>query len=97
MHWDAVCAMFAGTGSVLVPGGPFCLYGPFNEGGHFTSKSNEEFDSSLRARDPGMGIRDLGTLESLACDHHMELVRQYRLPANNSLLVFRKNQEKDDV
>jgi len=97
MHWGAVCAMFAGTGSALLPGSPFCLYGPFNEGGCFTSKSNQEFDSSLRARDPGMGIRDLEALESLASDHHMELVQQFRLPANNSLLVFRKNQEKNDV
>jgi hypothetical protein len=93
MNWDSVCAMFAGTGSVLVPGGPFCLYGPFNEGGRFTSKSNEEFDFSLRARDPGMGVRDLEALESLANDHQMKLKQQFRLPANNSLLVFRKEQE----
>ena len=85
------------SGSFYCPEGPFCLYGPFNESGSFTSKSNQQFDSGLRARDPGMGIRDLEAIESLASDHHMELAQQFRLPANNSLLVFRKNQEKDDV
>jgi len=91
MNWQAVCAMFAGAGSVLAPAGPFCLYGPFNEKGQFTSRSNEQFDHGLRRRDPGMGIRDLEALETLANRHQLKLVRRFRLPANNSLLEFRKN------
>ena len=90
MDWVSVCAMFAGVGSVLLPAGPFCLYGPFNEEGRFTSLSNERFDRGLRQRDPGMGIRDIEAIESLAHDHNLELSRQFRLPANNSLLVFLK-------
>jgi hypothetical protein len=93
MDWASVCAMFAGIGSVLLPTGPFCLYGPFNEEGRFTSASNEQFDHSLRQRDPAMGIRDLEALESLGHQHQLELTQQFRLPANNSLLVFRKTQE----
>jgi len=91
MDWASVCSMFAGVGSVLLPEGPFCLYGPFNEKGRYTSASNERFDHGLRQRDPGMGIRDLEAIESLAHDHQLELTRQFRLPANNSLLVFLKN------
>ena len=91
MSWDAVCAMFTGVGDVLVPGGAFCLYGPFNVGGRFTSASNEAFDASLRMRDPEMGIRDLESLESLAHSNQMGLDRQFELPANNRLLVFLKN------
>ena len=90
MDWACVCAMFAGIGSILLPNGPFCLYGPFNRNGQFTSKSNEEFDRGLRIRDPAMGIRDLEALESLGHDHQLELTQQFQLPANNSLLVFRK-------
>jgi len=90
MHWASVCAMFAGVGSTLQQSGPFCLYGPFNEGGRFTSLSNEQFDHGLRQRDPGMGIRDIGALTSLAAGHGLVLTRQFRLPANNSLLVFHK-------
>lgn len=97
MGWESVCAMFAGVGSLLRAAGIFCLYGPFNEGGKFTSESNEEFDRNLRARDPAMGIRHLEALESLACTHQMILERQFRLPANNSLLVFRKTEDRSDV
>ena len=91
MSWESVCAMFAGVGNCLLPGGVFCLYGPFNEGGQFTSASNQEFDCGLRARDPAQGIRDLEALESLAFGQQMKLQQQIRLPANNCLLVFRKN------
>ena len=85
-------AMFAGVGSCLFPGGVFCLYGPFNEGGRFTSVSNETFDRSLRARDASMGVRDLEALDLLAHEHEMKLVQQFRLPANNRLLVFHKQE-----
>ena len=90
MSWESVCAMFAGVGSCLLPGGVFCLYGPFNEGGRFTTVSNQEFDFSLRARDATQGIRDLEALETLASGQQMKLTQQFRLPANNCLLVFHK-------
>lgn len=93
MDWSSVCAMFAGTGSILSAKGVFCLYGPFNEQGRHTSASNEEFDRSLRLRDPAMGIRNLDDLETLAGRHKMVLAQQFRLPANNSLLVFHKTGE----
>jgi len=91
MSWESVCAMFAGVGSCLLPSGVFCLYGPFNEGGRFTSVSNQEFDCGLRARDASQGIRDLEALDALAAGQQMKLAQQFRLPANNCLLVFRKN------
>jgi hypothetical protein len=90
MSWESVCAMFAGVGSCLLPGGVFCLYGPFNEGGRFTTVSNQEFDCSLRVRDATQGIRDLEALETLASGQQMKLTQQFRLPANNCLLVFHK-------
>ena len=92
MSWSTVRCMFAGVGEILRHGGVFCLYGPFNEEGRFTSRSNEDFDRSLRARDPAMGIRDIEAIETLADGHQLVLVEQVRLPANNSLLVFRKIQ-----
>jgi hypothetical protein len=96
MSWESVCAMFAGVGSCLLPGGVFCLYGPFNEEGRFTSVSNQEFDSGLRARDATQGIRDLEALDTLASGQQMKLQQQFRLPANNCLLVFRKNRAPID-
>jgi SAM-dependent methyltransferase len=91
MSWPGVCAMFSGVGRRLRSGGPFCLYGPFNIGGRFTSASNEEFDRSLRERDPGMGLRDAEALDSLAQDHQLVLQGRLQLPANNLLLVFRRH------
>ncbi len=96
MSWPAVCASFAGVGASLVAGGQFFLYGPFNIGGCFTAPSNQAFDQSLRARNPAMGIRDLQALESLACDHQMKLQERISMPANNFLLVFKKQDRKQE-
>lgn len=93
MGWDAVCDMFAGLGERLPPEAPFCLYGPFNRAGRFTSESNREFDASLRLRDPRMGIRDLGLLEKLAADTGFVLAADHAMPANNALLVWRRTKK----
>jgi SAM-dependent methyltransferase len=89
MPWRAVCAMFAGVGARLEPGGIFCLYGPFTVDGAHTASSNAEFDRQLRERDPEMGLRDVGALERLAGRHGLELEWSRKLPANNQLLLFR--------
>jgi hypothetical protein len=91
MPWEAVRAMFSGIGPRLALGGVFCLYGPFNVGGAFTSPSNEVFDRQLRERDPAMGLRDLEELTALAGEFRMRLSRREQLPANNQLLVFRED------
>lgn len=95
MGWDAVCAMFDGLGRQIKPGGMFCLYGPFNRNGEFTSASNADFDRHLKARDPRMGIRDIADLVSLGNRHHMMLEQELALPANNQMLVFRRNDVSD--
>ncbi|HID48896.1 MAG TPA: DUF938 domain-containing protein, partial [Chromatiales bacterium] len=66
MAWPSVQNLFAGIGRVLEEGGVFCLYGPFNHGGEYTSDSNRRFDAWLRARDPLSGIRDFEALADLA-------------------------------
>jgi cyclopropane fatty-acyl-phospholipid synthase-like methyltransferase len=95
MGWAAVRAMFGGVASHLEAGGVFCLYGPFNRNGEFTSSSNANFDRQLRARNPEMGIRDIRDLASLAERHHMTLERAIPLPANNQVLVFRKSNDPE--
>ncbi len=88
MSVKAVQRMFELAGAVLEPGGVFCLYGPFSRGGRFSTRSNEDFDASLRARNPSMGIRDLDDLEDLAGSNGMVLARIYAMPANNLLVVW---------
>jgi cyclopropane fatty-acyl-phospholipid synthase-like methyltransferase len=91
MSWAAVTAMFTGVGAVLIKGGLFCLYGPFNMNGDFTSEGNRDFDDRLRSRNPDMGIRDIRALETLAGSHQMLLQQSISMPANNFLLVFQKS------
>ena len=90
MGWPAVQSMFAGVGRLLVDGGLFCLYGPFNYDGAFTSDSNAAFDASLRARDPAMGLRDFAAVNDLARANGLNLQRDAAMPANNRLLVWGK-------
>lgn len=93
MSLDAVGCMFRLVGRLLPPDGIFCLYGPFNFAGRFTSESNAAFDASLRQRDPSMGIRDLARLDDFATGAGLSRVRLYAMPANNHLAVWRKSRE----
>lgn len=90
MSWLGVCAMFAGVAGLLPVGGLFCLYGPFNIAGRFTSASNRDFHRSLRSRWPHMGIRDRDDLATLGHHGGLRLDDDCEMPANNRLLVFRK-------
>jgi SAM-dependent methyltransferase len=88
MSWPEVELMFAGVGRVLGPQGLFCLYGPFNRGGRFTSESNREFDASLRTRDARMGVRDDQALKTLGQQHGLAITAEHSMPANNRILIF---------
>ncbi len=85
-----VAMMFCGIGAVLNPGGLFVQYGPFNEGGQFTSASNQAFDASLRERDPRMGLRDVDELQVIAARHDLTLFAKHQMPVNNQILVWQR-------
>jgi cyclopropane fatty-acyl-phospholipid synthase-like methyltransferase len=91
VSWPSVCNLFAGVARVLVVNGVLCLYGPFNYGGNYTSDSNAEFDSWLKARDPASGIRDFESICELAASHGLVLREDIAMPSNNRLLVFIKH------
>lgn len=90
MGWPEVVAMFTGVAKRLAPGGLFCLYGPFNYHGQYTSASNRQFDRYLKAEAGHMGIRDIDQLTDLARDTGLVLDADHAMPANNRLLVWRK-------
>ena len=90
MSWPQVERMFAAVGSLLPKGGVFALYGPFNYGGQPTSPSNAAFDASLRRRDAASGLRDAEAIVALAARHEMKLEEDCSMPANNRLLLFRR-------
>jgi cyclopropane fatty-acyl-phospholipid synthase-like methyltransferase len=88
MSWPEVECLFSGVGKVLQLGGVFCLYGPFNYQGEYTSVSNARFDRWLKARDPSSGIRDFEAVDELAREAGMTLRKDHEMPANNRTLVW---------
>ncbi len=90
ISWSLVKRLFALVGDILPTNGKLIVYGPFNENGHYTSASNQQFDISLRQRDANSGIRHKEDIIALANAHHLTLMSQYQMPANNQILVFQK-------
>ena len=90
VSWQLVEQFFKGVSTHLVSQGVVCIYGPFKYQGQFTSASNEEFDRFLTQRDPFSGIRDFETIEQLATEAGLTLISDTAMPANNQLLVFKR-------
>ncbi len=90
ISWSLVEKLFELVGNALPLNGKFIIYGPFNENGNYTSAGNQQFDISLRQRDPESSIRHLEDILALAKTHHLRLSNKYAMPANNQLLVFQK-------
>lgn len=91
MNIEAVECMFRIAGESLIVGGMFCLYGPFNLDGEFTSDSNRRFDASLKMQNQAMGIRDLADLDAFAKANSLHRTSLYAMPANNMIAVWAKD------
>lgn len=89
MQPDIARLMFDEVADNLSDNGVFCLYGPFNVDGQYTSEGNESFDTYLLEEGCG-GIRDIAELESWAVGKGLVLEKRINMPANNFLLVWRK-------
>ena len=83
-------AFFKGVDRHLPDGGVVCIYGPFKYKGQFTSDSNAQFDALLKSRDSNSGIRDIEWVISLAKEAKLELQYDHAMPANNQLLLFKR-------
>jgi len=73
---------------VLAAGAPLILYGPYRRHSVPTAPSNEEFDASLRERDPAWGLRALEDVAAAA--EGFDAPQVIEMPANNLILVFRR-------
>jgi SAM-dependent methyltransferase len=89
--WAATEGLMRGAGRVLPGGAPLVLYGPYRRAGVATAASNEAFDSSLKARNPEWGLRELDAVEAEAERHGLRLERVFEMPANNLTIVFRRS------
>ena len=95
MPWETVVKMIEGVGKLLTEHGVFCLYGPFNYLGNFTSDSNAAFDRLLKEKAAHRGIRDFEAIQQQAQKNSLLLVDDVEMPANNRLLVWKKSVHKN--
>jgi len=91
ISWPLVQKFFALVEKQLIAEGILCLYGPFNYQGSFTSESNANFELWLKDRDKNSGIRDFEAICELAKGADLSLLEDVEMPANNRLLIFKKN------
>ncbi len=92
MSWTQVQALFAALPGVTTAAAKLAIYGPFNYDGKYTSASNAEFDASLKARAPQMGIRDFAAVDALAHVAGFNLIDDVAMPANNRTLVWQRRE-----
>jgi hypothetical protein len=78
------------AGSLLPPGAPLIVYGPWREPGVPTAPSNLEFDAWLKERDSRFGLRDTRWMDDLCAPNALRRTRRVAMPANNIMLVYRK-------
>ena len=90
--WSATLALLEGTKALLPTQHVLFLYGPYRRFGQHTSKSNEQFDSDLRAHDPEWGLRDLEAVSEAAASSGFVLAEVVEMPANNFSLVFKRRE-----
>jgi SAM-dependent methyltransferase len=88
--WAATPGLLHGAARLVPAGAPLVLYGPFRRAGVPTAPSNEEFDASLRARDPAWGLRALEDVGAEAVAAGFGPPEVVEMPANNLTVVFRR-------
>ena len=89
--WASTVGLLRGASRILLGGSPLMLYGPYRLTGRLLEPSNEVFDRDLRARDPSWGLRQLDEVARCAADHLFSLDQVIAMPANNLLVVLRKD------
>jgi hypothetical protein len=89
--WAACVGLFSTAARLLAPGGVLVTYGPYSVHGAHTAESNERFDRSLRDRNREWGVRDVDAVVEVAREHGFALEATHAMPANNLLLVWRRD------
>lgn len=89
--WAATEGLLAGAQKLLGPHEPFILYGPYLRDGVETAPSNLAFDADLKRRNPAWGLRQLEDVTALAWQHHFRLEAVHTMPANNVMVIYRKD------
>lgn len=87
--WAATLGLLRNAARMLPKGGLLYLYGPYRRHDVPTAPSNEEFDLSLKDRNPDWGLRYVEDVAREASDVGLHLDSVIQMPANNLSLIFR--------
>ena len=89
--WTVAEAITKRAADALLPGGLMMFYSPFSIGGKHISDGNAEFDRSLKARNPDLGVRDLDELTALAGQSGFGPPEVTEMPANNRMVIYSRS------
>ncbi|MEH6789080.1 DUF938 domain-containing protein [Parasphingorhabdus sp.] len=88
--WESSIGLFEKAGTLLDPGAPLYLYGPYLRADVETAPGNLAFERSLKSRDLRWGLRDVADMDALAARTGFARESLTEMPANNISLVYRK-------
>jgi SAM-dependent methyltransferase len=87
--WTATTGLFRNAGRVLRESGMLYLYGPYRRIDVPTAPGNEQFDQSLKDRNPVWGLRYVEDMVTEAAAVGLAFEKLIEMPANNVSLIFR--------
>lgn len=90
--WESSIGLFEKAATLLGPGAPLYLYGPYLRADVETAPSNLAFERSLKSRDLRWGLRDVADMDALATRTGFIRESLTEMPANNISLVYRKHE-----
>jgi hypothetical protein len=89
--WPSALGLLDGAARLLASGAPLILYGPWLKDDIETAPSNMAFDADLKRRDPQWGLRRVEDFASAAEQRGFRLEATRAMPANNLMILFRRN------
>ncbi len=89
--WESSIGLMEKAGTLLDPGGPLYLYGPYLREDVETAQGNLDFERSLKSRDLRWGLRDVADMDVLAARNGFVRESLTEMPANNISLIYRKS------
>ena len=91
MSWKNVQQLIQSSSKQLSNKALFVIYGPFKYDEKYTSQSNADFDGWLYERDSNSAIRNFEDVQHHMKTHGLSLLNDFKMPANNQMLVFQKD------
>ncbi len=88
--WASALGLLDGAARILSDGAPLILYGPWLADDVQAVRSNLDFDSDLKRRDPKWGLRKVEDFVAAAEERGLDLLERRAMPANNMMLLLRR-------